>query len=223
MHALQRSADTSAAIDQPPDAPLGPFVEATGPVVPPFQDDAASYVEAMRSSLVNETAPSFGDTYRRALVELYDTMGFTEQMLIEQLEDTEIVKALLADSPLPPDVQVILLANWQCRRDFVMDLKRLAVQRGKDVPIRWIEPLPSPRAEADLRQSQAPLDGQSGAAFATGIASAGSKSTSVSKNQQGDTRSMSTSPSAATPLGASQPSASPPVTELAAAVPSLLL
>ena len=73
--------------------------------------------------------------------------------MIEQIDDIEIVSALLAGTSIPPEVQVSLLTTWQIRNDFVVDVRRLAAMRGKDIPIQWIQPLPSDRASATPLQA----------------------------------------------------------------------
>lgn len=74
-------------------------------------------VKKSRAPALEKTAPHFGEEYRKALEELFDATGFTEQMLVEQ--DKETVQSLLAASEMAPKAQVILLASWQARREAI--------------------------------------------------------------------------------------------------------
>ena len=111
------------------------------PLAPPFRQVDAT---AMMDEIMDRTKPMFGDDYRRALGELEIALGFTEEMMLLNITDWQMLKNLLEASTVSPAAQVLLLSGWQHRRDFVLAMQKAMDEKHIHIPITWIQPL-SPR------------------------------------------------------------------------------
>ena len=92
--------------------------------------------------MLDNAQPMFGEDYRRALGELQIALGFTEEMMILHLTEWQMLKELLEGSTVTPAAQVLLLAGWRHRRDFVLAIQKALDARHLQTSITWIEPLP---------------------------------------------------------------------------------
>ena len=114
------------------------------PLAPPFQSEVDAM--AMMDELIDNSKPMFGDDYRRALGELEHALGFTEEMMILHLTDWQMLKNLLEGSTVTPSAQVLLLAGWKHRREFVLAIQKAMDERQLQTSITWIQPLPPENA-----------------------------------------------------------------------------
>ena len=110
------------------------------PLAPPFRSEVDA--TAMMDELLDNSQPMFGEDYRRALGELEHALGFTEEMMILHLTDWQMLKNLLEGSTVTPGAQVLLLAGWRHRRDFVLAIQKAMDERQLQTSITWIQPLP---------------------------------------------------------------------------------
>ena len=110
------------------------------PLAPPFRTEVDA--TAMMDELIDNSKPMFGDDYRRALGELQIALGFDEEMMILHLTDWQMLKELLVGSTVSADAQVLLLAAWRHRREFVLSIMKAMDERQLKMSITWIEPLP---------------------------------------------------------------------------------
>ena len=110
------------------------------PLVPPFRNEADA--TAMMDDIIDRSKPMFGDDYRRALGELQIALGFTEEMMILHLTDWQMLRELLVGSTVSADAQVLLLAGWRHRREFVLAIQKAMDERQLKTSITWLEPLP---------------------------------------------------------------------------------
>ena len=110
------------------------------PLAPPFRNEVDA--TAMMDDMLDNAQPMFGEDYRRALGELQIALGFTEEMMILHLTEWQMLKELLEGSTVTPAAQVLLLAGWRHRRDFVLAIQKALDARHLQTSITWIEPLP---------------------------------------------------------------------------------
>ena len=116
------------------------------PLAPPFSTEADA--TAMMDDMLDRAQPMFGDDYRRALGELELALGFSEEMMILHVTEWQMLKELLEGSTVTPAAQVLLLAGWRHRRDFVLSLQKALDERQLKTSITWIQPLP-PRVDIE--------------------------------------------------------------------------
>ena len=113
------------------------------PLAPPFRTPEVEVdATAMLDELIDNSKPMFGDDYRRALGELKIALGFDEEMMILHLTEWQMLKELLVGSTVSPEAQVLLLAGWRHRREFVLAIQTAMDERQLKTSITWIEPLP---------------------------------------------------------------------------------
>ena len=110
------------------------------PLAPPFSTEVDA--TAMMDEMIDRQEPMFGDEYRRALGELEWALGFSEEMMILHLTEWQMLKELLLGSTVSARAQVLLLAGWRHRRDFVLSLQKALDEKQLEMSITWIQPLP---------------------------------------------------------------------------------
>lgn len=117
-------------------------------------------VETYKESLMEGAKPHVNLDYRRALGEVAREpadggLGFSEEILVTQFSDANLVATLLKCTKVSLNLQCALLAVWPARKELYTAMERNARSLGVTFTMDWVKPLFSPE------QTVRPTDGLS--------------------------------------------------------------
>ena len=115
-------------------------------------------VETYKESLMEGAKPHVNLDYRRALGEVAREpaeggLGFSEEILVTQFSDANLVATLLKCTKVSLNLQCALLAVWPARKELYTAMERNARSLGVKFTMDWVKPLFSPE------QKVRPTDG----------------------------------------------------------------
>ena len=114
-----------------------PFGSETGP---------KEMVETYKESLMEGAKPHVNLDYRRALGEVAREpadggLGFSEEILVTQFSDANLVATLLRCTKVSLDMQCAILAVWPARKELYTAMERNARSLGVKFTMDWVKPL----------------------------------------------------------------------------------
>ena len=123
---------------------------AMGTIQLPFGSKTSpqEMVETYKESLMEGAKPHVNLDYRRALGEVAREppygLGFSEEILVTQFSDSNLVATLLKCTKVSLNLQCALLAVWPARKELYTAMERNARSLGVRFTMDWVTPLFSP-------------------------------------------------------------------------------
>ena len=120
-------------------------------------------VETYKESLMEGAKPHVNLDYRRALGEVARDpseggLGFSEEILVTQFSDANLVATLLKCTKVSLNLQCALLAVWPARKELYTAMERNARSLGVKFTMDWVKPLFS--AEQKVRPTDGLTEGR---------------------------------------------------------------